>query len=267
LQEQRGETKKLHFLLQKRSSPTFSFRHHFRSRDHFWKMNDKEYMTMDRWKERTALDLDRDNNYPHDLLTDFFGQCVSGDGNDVQVLIPLCGKNVDIKWLYDEGYCVYGVDASESALQTFFNQHNIKFDYQADFLDGFALFKSKDGRINLFCGDVFRFSPRVAGCQFDVVWDRGALMNMNVPHREKYVDMMRELLLPTGRILLSTFIYDTSKWRGPPYVIMREDVRKYFARYFHVNTLTSQDGLEPWRQEKWGIDWMKETGYMLSLKT
>jgi len=224
-------------------------------------------MTIDWWKERTALDLDGQNSYPHDFLTNYFGQCISGNSRDVRVFVPLCGKNVDIKWLYDEGYCVYGVDASESALQTFFNQHNMKFIYEPENDDGFALFKNQDGRINLYCGDICRFSKDVTGCQFDVVWDRGAFMTMKSNSRGRYVDVVRDLLLPTGRILLATFIYDTSKWREPPYAIKYEDVHRYFNRYFHVNNLKSQDGLQQWHQEKWGIDWLKENGYMISMKT
>jgi len=224
--------------------------------------------TIDWLKGRTGLDLDGQNGYVHDFLTDFFGQCVNGDGNSVRVLVPLCGKRVgDIKWLYEEGYCVYGVDVSEKALQKIFTTCGMKYSYTPPSTDGFGLFKSQDERIKLFSGDMLRFSKNVAGCLFDVVWDRGAFMTINVDDRPKYIDILRELLLPTGRILLAAFIYDTSKWKGPPHAIRYEDVHKYFDRNFHVNTLKSQDGLQHWHQETWGIDWLKETGYMLSLKT
>jgi len=230
-------------------------------------MQDKNDQT-NGWKERTGLNIDEHNDYPHDFLTDFFGQCINGDGKDVRVLVPLCGNSgMDIKWLYDEGYRVYGVDASEKALKSFFMERNMKYSYTPATSDGFGLFKSQDERIKLFCGDFLRFSKNAAGCLFDVVWDRSAFMTVDTEDRESYIDTLRKLLLPTGRILMAAFIYDTSKWSGPPYAVRCEDVHSYFDRNFHVNSLKSQDALQLWRQEKWRIDWLKETGYMLSLKT
>lgn len=33
------------------------------------------------------------------------------------VLVPLCGKTLDIDWLVDQGYDIIGVDVSEIALK------------------------------------------------------------------------------------------------------------------------------------------------------
>lgn len=230
--------------------------------------NDQKRDKIDWWKERTGLNLDEHDSYPHDFLTDFFGQCINGDGKDVRVLVPLCGKSgADIKWLYDEGYRVYGVDSSEKALQKIFTGYNMKYSYTAAKPDGFGVLKSHDERIKLFCGDFLRFSKTAAGCLFDVIWDRSAFMTVNTEDRESYIDVLRKLLLPTGRILLAAFVYDTSKWNGPPYAISCDDVHRNFDRNFHVNKLKVQDILQTWHQKNWAIDWLKEIGYMISVKT
>jgi len=42
-----------------------------------------------------------------------------------RVLVPLCGKSVDMMWLVNEGYNVVGVELVETAVQDFFTEQNI----------------------------------------------------------------------------------------------------------------------------------------------
>ena len=40
------------------------------------------------------------------------------------VLVPLCGKSLDLIWLRDQGYKVIGVELSELAVLDFFKENN-----------------------------------------------------------------------------------------------------------------------------------------------
>jgi len=237
-------------------------------------MQNKVTERVEWWKERTGLvDLDGRNSAPHELLTSFIGQCIcdaalrgGGNAKEFRALIPMCGRTADLKWIYDSGYSVCGVDASEKALLSFLHGHGIEYLSAPSISDEFSLYKTHDDRLMLFSGDFFLFNNNISGCQFHLIWDRGVFVNLPVQFREKYINLLRSLLAPTGRILLTTFMYDTSKWQGPPYPIKCDDVRNYFSRHFFVNKLKSKNGIQQWQQEKWGIDWLEESCYMLSLK-
>src|SRR5699024_2930193 len=42
------------------------------------------------------------------------------------VLVPLCGKSVDMLWLASRGYRVVGVELSEQAVRAFFAEHGLQ---------------------------------------------------------------------------------------------------------------------------------------------
>ena len=46
----------------------------------------------------------------------------------VRFFVPLCGKSVDMKFLYDAGFQVIGVEGVEKACKEFMEEN--KFDYQ-----------------------------------------------------------------------------------------------------------------------------------------
>ena len=77
-------------------------------------------------------------------------------GNGERVLVPLCGKSPDLKWLALEGYEVTGVELSEIAVRAFFEEANLKFEVSV--ADGLSIFRCLDPTITLVCGDYFKFS-------------------------------------------------------------------------------------------------------------
>jgi len=42
-----------------------------------------------------------------------------------RVLVPLCGKSLDLLWLRDQGHPVVGIELSDIALQTFFVENGV----------------------------------------------------------------------------------------------------------------------------------------------
>ncbi len=74
---------------------------------------------LSRWREgRTRFHLDQ----VHPTLMRYIGQVPSG----VRILVPLCGKSLDLGWLKDQGYNVVGVELAEQAVSELFEQLKVK---------------------------------------------------------------------------------------------------------------------------------------------
>ena len=49
-----------------------------------------------------------------------------GLAGDSRVLVPLCGKSLDMAWLAAKGHSVLGVDVSELAIEQFLSEHRLE---------------------------------------------------------------------------------------------------------------------------------------------
>ena len=78
-----------------------------------------------------------------------------------RVLVPLCGKSLDLLWLGKCGHEVLGVELSEKAVEDFFHEH--QFDPDVSDQGPFTVYRA--GSIEIWCGDFFAL-PRSAV----VVW-------------------------------------------------------------------------------------------------
>ena len=87
------------------------------------------------------------------------------------ILIPLCGKSLDLAWLLEKGFHVVGVELSQLAVDAFVAEHSIQVDVEAK--DKFRLYASK--QLELWCGNIFDF-PEVKLESIQAVYDRGALV-------------------------------------------------------------------------------------------
>ena len=48
-----------------------------------------------------------------------------------QVLVPICGKSLDMLWFAEQGYSVIGLEMVEQAIQSFFQEHKLKVNHNA----------------------------------------------------------------------------------------------------------------------------------------
>merc|ERR1712096_529266 len=87
-------------------------------------------MWQSRWEEgRTGWHKEQVN--PH--LEEFFTHLVGG-ANGKRVLVPMCGKSVDLKWLYDKGMNVLGVELVEMPIKEFFNENKMEYTVEESLL-------------------------------------------------------------------------------------------------------------------------------------
>ncbi|KAL8598490.1 hypothetical protein ACOMHN_051278 [Nucella lapillus] len=183
----------------------------------------------------------------------------------LRILLPLCGKSWDMKWLAEHGHSVVGVELVQQAVQEFFQDHSIPFTAQPDPTVEGTLFQSEDKKIQIYCCDFFKISPDVVG-YVDAVWDRGGMVAINVCDRARYAQVIQSVKSPNCRYLLSALQYDETKYAGPPHHLGDEAIREIFEDTSTVTEIDCTDVLEPRHKTNWGIDWLNEKAFLITPK-
>ncbi|MFJ4443681.1 thiopurine S-methyltransferase [Pseudomonas sp. NPDC089422] len=140
-----------------------------------------------------------------------------------RVLVPLCGKSLDLAWLAGQGHRVLGVELSQRAVAAFFHEHGLE--PQVVQQGAFEVWRSGD--VELWCGDFFALRTEdVADCV--ALYDRAALIALPPEMRERYMHLLSQAL-PAGVGLLVTLDYQQEWLAGPPFSVTDDEVRRGFA--------------------------------------
>ncbi len=140
-----------------------------------------------------------------------------------RILVPLCGKSVDMVWLADKGHEVIGVELVPKAAEEFFAENALT----PTITKGGPVCVYKAGSISILCGDIFHVTKSDIGA-IDRVWDRAALVALPPELRPEYVSHLRSIC-PQAKFLLNAFTYDTEIMDGPPYSVEETEVRTAFS--------------------------------------
>jgi thiopurine S-methyltransferase len=179
---------------------------------------------------------------------------------DAKVLVPLCGKSLDLMWLASNGYHVLGVELSEQAVEAFFNEqnltpritrHGVFKVYQADLIE-------------VWCGDFFALDAGVlADCT--ALYDRAALIALPPLMRAQYAEQLNSLLRPGCQGLLITLDYDQTQKAGPPFAVTEDEVKVLLGFQWNLEVLDTQDILgESWKFVQDGVTRLEECVYRLT---
>lgn len=155
-----------------------------------------------------------------------------------QVLVPLCGKSVDLRWLQQQGYRVLGIELSEKAVQAFFDEQGLPA--QVEPAGAFQRW-SADG-IEILQGDVFSLTAELLA-EVGALYDRAALIALPAELRSKYAELLRRLLSPKVRGLLVTLEYLPDEETGPPYSVSEQEMHRLFDVSFALSVLVREDVL------------------------
>ena len=139
-----------------------------------------------------------------------------------RVLVPLCGKALDLLWLEQRGHHVTGVELSAIAIEAFFAEHQLE--YTTNDTDGLVCYRANDRHIEIFCGDYFSFNSE----PFSAVFDRGALVALPPALRAQYAEQTTRLMAPGAAQLLITLSYAQEVIAGPPFSVESSEVRSYW---------------------------------------
>ncbi|MBD6983680.1 thiopurine S-methyltransferase [Vibrio parahaemolyticus] len=141
-----------------------------------------------------------------------------------KVLVPLCGKSEDLVWLATKHDSVEGVELSQIAVRSFFAEHF--YTPTVTPISGMHELYQFD-ELSIYTGDFFTAPVS----QADIVYDRAALVALPQDMREEYVERLKPLLNPGGRILLVTLNYPQEEMAGPPFSVPLEEIQQLFAGY------------------------------------
>ncbi|KAH3733594.1 hypothetical protein DPMN_040025 [Dreissena polymorpha] len=246
----------------------------------------------------------------HDPLFDTHGVMMF-EGGAKSVFAPLCGKSFDLIWMYNRGHTVVGAEIAEQAVQELFSENKldvhvqhvegvgplykstdgrlqvyvgdlfdltkwgvgdtafhqgahdplfdthgdmmfegganraggpgtvlkIKLDVQVQYVEGVGrLYKSTDGRLQVYVGDLFDLTKDRLG-EFDRVWDSKSIVAINVVDQERYRDLLLSFLKKDGQYYLMIIDYDPAVWPGPPHNITDQRVRQLYGEYCNIEVI------------------------------
>ncbi|MGV6397956.1 thiopurine S-methyltransferase [Pseudomonas caspiana] len=156
-----------------------------------------------------------------------------------KVLVPLCGKSLDLSWLAGQGYLVLGVELSEKAVLEFFSEQRLE-----PLVSQHGAFKVyRAGAVEIWCGDFFSLRAEdVADCT--AFYDRAALIALPPAMRERYVEHLNNVLPMICKGLLITLDYDQAKIDGPPFSVPDEEVQRLLTPAWRLEQLQTCDVLE-----------------------
>ena len=154
------------------------------------------------------------------------------------VLVPLCGKSLDMWWLHDQGYNVLGIELSPIACEAFFDEAG----RQAGQISKGAFTSWKSAGVEILCGDFFNLSDDML-TDVRAVFDRAALIALPQEMRKAYVDHLAAILSPGVTGLLVTMEYPQPEMQGPPFAVLQSEVEALFGDQFAVELLEDVDVL------------------------
>ena len=177
-----------------------------------------------------------------------------------RVLVPLCGKSLDLAWLAGRGHQVLGIELSEKAIEDFFNEHQIQ--PQISEKGAFKVYRSD--AIELWCGDFFALTASdVADCV--ALYDRAALIALPAPMRERYAAHLQQILPQGVQGVLITLDYDQAQIPGPPFAVGDDEVKRLLGDLWQVQALEERDVLgESWKFLQAGVTRLEERVYRVS---
>lgn len=179
--------------------------------------------------------------------------------NSSRVLVPLCGKSLDLLWLANRGHHVLGVELTETAVQAFFRELAVEPEVSEE--GAFSVYRH--GQLTLYCGDFFALTAEQLGhCNY--YYDRAALIALPQDMRRRYVSQLRSLLAPHSHGLLITMDYQQELMSGPPFAVGDPEVQGFRETGWQVQLLDERNILdERFRQR--GLNWLLERGYRMGL--
>lgn len=142
--------------------------------------------------------------------------------DSIRVLVPLCGKSVDLEWLVVHGHEVVGVELSEVAAQAFFAERG----FTPERHEEGRFIRYQHGNVAIWVGDFFATSAEELG-SFDGVYDRAAMIALPKDLRARYTEHVQTLLTPKAKVLLITLHYDAEG--GPPFSVSPAEVEAAYA--------------------------------------
>jgi thiopurine S-methyltransferase len=145
-------------------------------------------------------------------------------GKAQRVLVPLCGKAMDLMFLASQGHQVTGVELVEEAVKAFFSEHQLV--PTVTVRGPFRAYAC--GEITLLSGDFFATTPGILDHP-TALFDRAAIIALPESLRREYVKHLRLLLPKESPGLVVTVEYPQAEMSGPPYSVPEAELRAHYS--------------------------------------
>lgn len=197
-----------------------------------------------RWREG-RIGFHRDATHP---ALHRYWPCL-GVPAGTKVLVPLCGKSLDMRYLAERGHPVLGIELSLEAIEQFTaeGQGEVSRYRQGDFN------VCRQGSIELWEGDFFHFHIEQA-IELGAFYDRAALIALPEATRQRYAFHLAQLIPPGARGLLISLVRAPGDDRGPPYSVDAAEVQQLFTPNFELTHLEDSEPEDNgWRESVWSL--------------
>jgi thiopurine S-methyltransferase len=174
--------------------------------------------------------------------------------DDATVLVPLCGKSVDLPYFAQHARKVIGVELVPQAVTQFFADNALT---PAENPPG--VFTADN--LEIRCCDLFSLTPADLD-PVDLVYDRASLIAFPEGMRELYVAKMIELIPPGSRYFINTLEY-RPVLPTPPFSVGPEQIEQYYGATFDIEHVRRDERPEHRMVEKFGLDRLVEHGFLL----
>lgn len=146
--------------------------------------------------------------------------------SDAPVLVPLCGKSLDLIWLRRRGHPVIGIELSEVAVEAFVEEHQLELE-RVETAWGYRL--AGEG-FSLLVGDIFAITAFDVG-RCGAVYDRAALVALPPVMRLRYAHQLARIMIPGTPMLVIVFQFDRPTAEGPPFSVSEQEVVELFPEF------------------------------------
>lgn len=155
------------------------------------------------------------------------------------VLVPLCGKSLDMLWLLSQGYRVIGIELIPMAVQSFSDENDIPFKkikrnnhivWQLD-------------KLQIFCTDFFSLEQADIG-PINAVYDRAALIALPAEMRVIYAEKIKQLMPKNSQLFQVAINYSQAEMQGPPFSVEQTELKNLYADSFTISLLAEHDIIE-----------------------
>ena len=194
-----------------------------------------------------------DQGDPHRWLPEHWSTL--GVAADATVLVPLCGKSVDMVWLAEQGHSIIGVEVSEIAVHEFFEMVGLTPDVSQ--VGPLSLYRA--GPYELWRGDLFEL-PAAIFDRVDAVYDRASIVALPPDIRRRYAEVLTTQIRPEAPWYLVSFTYDQNEMDGPPHSVPPAEIDVLFGEEFEIETLVDESVINraiPFQER--GLTAMRET--------
>lgn len=183
------------------------------------------------WKERwEANNIGFHESQPNPALTRYCERLELARDN--RVLVPLCGKTLDIPWLRSQGYRVVGVELSELATRQLFEGLQLSPRITSEG----ALTRYSTTGIDIHVGDFFDLEQSQLGT-VDAIYDRAALIALPPVTRERYTAHLMQLTNCAPQLLVSVE-YDQRQMPGPPFSVDAAEITRHYGTTYRLEQLS-----------------------------